>query len=297
MLSIRKRFCALFFLFCAAVLVLLLAFGLPNLQLKPGQLLAVPLLAEEGTDAPKALDGLLILIRGMLALLVLILPFFILVSLFTKEGRQKVLSTLILLAILFVLVNLIRPNSQAIQLPSEQAPFAPVLDTPAATLEEEPNPIQSTSPSPLPASPVIDLGILLGIGVLLAGGFALLIWRLVRDARPSTLDLLAEEARSALGALQAGSSAEDAIVRCYEQMCQAVLEQRDVERQSAMTPEEFIHVLTRIGLPAEPVVRLTHLFENVRYGGRQSTSLERADAIHCLTSIVEACQQTRIPQA
>jgi len=296
MLSSRNRTWAILFFACAAILLLVLAFSLPGLELNPGKEVIQPL-PEDGAGplVMDSTDNLLILVRGMLALLVILLPFIILINLFSREGRRRVLGPVIVLLILFILMNLIKDNSSAGLFQQAGMPSTPVATTSEFLPEESPVPVETALASTPLSSPALDLGILLGIGVLLAGGIALLVWRLAQASPPSTLEKLAEEAHAALGAIRAGDSTEDAILRCYEQMCQAVYEERAVERNTAMTPQEFIEILTRIGLPQDSVIRLTQLFEQVRYGSRQSTSLERADAIQCLTSIIHACKQTRTP--
>ena len=294
MLSSRNRTWAIVFLACAAILLLVLAFSLPGLELNPGKEVIQPL-PEDGAGplVMDLTDNLLILVRGMLALLVILLPFFILINLFSREGRRRVLGPMITLLMLFILMNLIKDNSNADLFQQTGMQATPVAATPEFLLEESPVPVETALASTPLSSPALDLGILLGIGAFLAGGIALLVWRLAQNTPATTLEKLAEEADAALGAIQAGDSTGDAILHCYEQMCQAVYEERAVERNTAMTPQEFIEILTRIGLPQGPVIRLTQLFEQVRYGSRQSTSLERADAIQCLTSIIQACKQTQ----
>jgi hypothetical protein len=62
----------------------------------------------------------------------------------------------------------------------------------------------------------------------------------------------------------------------------------DVHRQLGMTPSEFIERLEQIGLPSQPVRRLTALFEAVRYGAKQFTQVEVDEAVDCLRSIAQA---------
>ncbi len=56
-----------------------------------------------------------------------------------------------------------------------------------------------------------------------------------------------------------------------------------------MTPREFAERLQMTGLPAESVLRLTRLFESVRYGAHQSSQKEINEAVACLNSILSAC--------
>jgi hypothetical protein len=55
-----------------------------------------------------------------------------------------------------------------------------------------------------------------------------------------------------------------------------------------MTPREFEQYLSQSGLRDEHIQQLTHLFESVRYGARVPGQREEAEAITCLTAIVQA---------
>jgi hypothetical protein len=127
---------------------------------------------------------------------------------------------------------------------------------------------------------------------------AVLFWRINRwwmlrketsDAlRP--LDEIAGIARASLRQLSSGQgSAQDKIIQCYEDMSRVVGARRGLHREHAMTAAEFAIRLEKAGLPREPVNRLTHLFESVRYGARTSAQAEVDEAIACLTSILKYC--------
>lgn len=106
---------------------------------------------------------------------------------------------------------------------------------------------------------------------------------------PSTTDQLKADAEEALSDIQSGEDLRNVIVRCYTDMSQVLNEQRNIQRQQAMTPREFEHQLQGIGLPQNAVQRLTRLFEEVRYGNAEPGKEAEQEAIHCLTSIAEAC--------
>jgi hypothetical protein len=86
---------------------------------------------------------------------------------------------------------------------------------------------------------------------------------------------------------------EDAIIRAYRQMSRSVAEGRKLVRQQTMTPREFEEYLAAAGLPSAPVQVLTHLFEDVRYGGLVAGSAERQAAIDSLTAIAAACRKDK----
>lgn len=107
--------------------------------------------------------------------------------------------------------------------------------------------------------------------------------------RDTSLDDIAAAARQSLDELADGRDWEDAIVRCYARMSEAVSRRRGLHRDSAMTPDEFASHLTRSGLPSDSVRRLTRLFESVRYGTRSAGDRERDEASACLSDILRYC--------
>jgi hypothetical protein len=100
---------------------------------------------------------------------------------------------------------------------------------------------------------------------------------------------VAKIVRSSLRDLASGGNSTDVIIKCYERMSVVVDAERGLHRQPAMTPREFAERLEAAGLPREPVSRLTRLFEIARYGGRDSYSLEKKEAVSCLRLILEHC--------
>jgi hypothetical protein len=134
----------------------------------------------------------------------------------------------------------------------------------------------------------------LGI-VLLAAVFLWRVnrwWMLHKEAldAPPELDEIAGVARTSLRELSSGQgSAQDKIIQCYSDMSRVLVARRGLSRDYAMTPSEFVGRLEKAGLPRDPVSRLTHLFESVRYGARISAQGEIDEAIACLSSILKYC--------
>jgi hypothetical protein len=79
------------------------------------------------------------------------------------------------------------------------------------------------------------------------------------------------------------------IVNCYLRMSDVVADKRRLQREIAMTPQEFAVRLERAGLPGDPVRRLTGLFEMVRYGDRKSAPRDVTEAVNCLNAILRSC--------
>ena len=117
-----------------------------------------------------------------------------------------------------------------------------------------------------------------------------LVWRkLNTPAGSSSVKKLAEIAHSSLRDLSSGRDSTDVIMNCYYRMGDVVLEKKQINRNTSMTPSEFVLYLEQAGLPADAVQRLTRLFESARYGSRKLDSLAVNEAVTCLTTILRHC--------
>ncbi len=116
-------------------------------------------------------------------------------------------------------------------------------------------------------------------------------WFLWRKLRPQPLDLLAREAQTTIAELQMGRNFQNSIIECYANMCQVLHQERKLVRTQGMTPREFAARLEQFGVVGAQTQRLTNLFEQVRYGRHQPTDQDKADAIACLETIVQAAKR------
>ena len=106
------------------------------------------------------------------------------------------------------------------------------------------------------------------------------------------LDEIAHIARTSLNDLRSGRESSDVIINCYLRMSDVVADKRHLQREIAMTPQEFALRLERAGLPGDAVRRLTRLFEMVRYGDRKSAPKDITEAVSCLNTILHYCGET-----
>lgn len=106
------------------------------------------------------------------------------------------------------------------------------------------------------------------------------------------LDDIAHIARSSLSDLRSGRDSSDVIINCYLRMSDVIADKRHLQREIAMTPQEFAVRLERAGLPGDAVRRLTRLFELVRYGDRKSAAKDVNEAVTCLNTILHYCGET-----
>jgi hypothetical protein len=259
-------------------LTAVIAAGLPRLELKPG--LPFPSAANGngggGALAPvnEAASGTLpavYLVGVLLGLFILYLVYQLLHGTPWRELLQPAVFLVLLgVAIAGLLFSLLVASSQR-GLGSDEAylpaPVAPMLT------------------SPLGAPPP-------GLAWLIWGGLVLLTALLAaavarRTRRPPQPDRLAQEAEQALQALRDGLDLKSVIIRCYRQMSLALQQEQGLARDEAMTAREFERLLTRRGVPAEPVQQLTRLFEAVRYGQAPPSPADEQQAIECLTTILE----------
>jgi type II secretory pathway pseudopilin PulG len=285
-MSLAKRN-SLLWLTLTGLLILILAMSLPGLKLGPGQPFSLGEAQSEapgGSDAFPGGNALLFVFQGFIALSLILLPVYIIVSLLTREGRQRLLADVIVLTFFILLAEYLRNlphTTEAIQPAADTSEVLKQLQTSEATV--------SFSAAP-PAW--LTLAVLLIISVSLVAAAGGLIWfvRRRRTSRQSAWQELEQEAQQALEALQQGGDFNLTIMRCYQEMSRVVRAERGLAREAAMTPREFEDYLAGQGLPRAPINTLTRLFEQVRYGSIPAAAHDEALAVSCLTEIAEGCR-------
>ena len=209
-------------------------------------------------------------------------------ALLPPEMRKRLLWSVIRLALFtFLVIYVIRHREEFGLFGLDQ--FMPERSLPAPSPETIAPPTFTAPELPAMLTYFISVAVLLAVF-----GLLWFIGRKFTSSRASSrtddsLDDIAAAARQSLDEMSAGQDWEDAIIRCYARMSEAVSRRRGLRRESAMTADEFASHLTRSGLPAEPVRRLTRLFESVRYGARFAGERERDEASACLTDILRYC--------
>jgi hypothetical protein len=232
-------------------------------------------------------------LEKQVALLVLLFLFAILVaSLLSPEMRKRFLKQFFRLAVsaAFILYLLkLKPDLLQGLFPNLALGFG-----------QSASPIEGTTPpvfEPPQISGWVSFFITFGV-VLLLAAFAWRInrWWMFRKETSEThspLNEIAGIAQASLRELSSGQgSTQDKIIQCYKDMSTVLSARRGLFRDYAMTPSEFAERLEKAGLPPEPVNRLTHLFETVRYGARISAQSDVDEAISCLSSILKYCGET-----
>jgi len=267
-----------------------LAAVLPRLELQPGVLFRF---AEEEQAAPElqllneanAVQRGVIVLRGIVAVIVIIYPIYIIISMLSKEGRRRLFRDLSRLAVLILFLVWFSDQGaefmKGLQPGEELLLGQPVEFTPQATLVAfEPTPGDTAAKTIL---------IMMALG--LAASTAAFAWWWFQPSHrkvyptPTPHEQLAEQAGQAVKAIESGEQLSNVILRCYYQMERILDEGRGLQRPQQDTPAEFATALIDQGLPEMPVRQLTRLFEAARYGSLEMNAESQQSAVKCLTAI------------
>ncbi len=287
----RNQIITLALLSATVLLVSLLATAVGNLRLLPGEAFALPRPPNVQMFSSGSVESelLVLLFRILLALSVIALPIYIIISILSKKGRRRLLMNLIVIVILFLLmngVNNLNPQPQEMEQQGNMRMEMPQLGEIAPA-----RPLPEFTADP---SDTTVLAVTIAISLLVAGLAAAAIWYYVTHReKPSAMLALADEARQAINTIQAGGPLEETIVRCYREMCSVLQKERNIERGTAMTPSEFEQVLAEKGFPQQAVHQLTRLFEDIRYGSKRAGAREEQIAVDSLSAIAAFCAPKR----
>jgi hypothetical protein len=271
-----------------------LAGGLSTFTLQPGKVFQQPTYeapeqtAPVLTDTPSS-DTFNTLLRGILAVLLVVLPLSVILAMFSKEGRKRLLTNALMIVMVLIVLSRVQEAQQQAR-EASQAEVGIGNQLPAVMGE----------PLPPPPPPPSEEFVLVASLVIVVIGLILVVWlgrRWLFPPQSSALIQIAEEADRARDELAGGGALEDVVIRSYRQMTKIVAEARELRRSPSATPREFEDTLAGAGLPLGPLDDLTKLFEQVRYGGLVAGPAERQIAINSLTAIAAACreEQRKIP--
>ncbi|HVU14572.1 MAG TPA: DUF4129 domain-containing protein [Phototrophicaceae bacterium] len=281
----KSRRSALILLSGAALLILLLAMSLPRQVLFQGQPFSLDEAQPNTAAAAPALsnDDLFdTLFRGGMALVLVLVPVYIVYSLLTPNGRRRLIGNVILIIILLLIAQYIQDHPPP---PNQQTTEAALGAQPPPESNGIPPSVFPTEPPPWLTVAVIAVFAAAVIAVIL-----LIFWLRNRNQPKADLTMIAlvEAAQSTIESIQAGGDLKYTVIRCYQEMMRVVREQRGIAREDTMTVREFEDELISRGLPSEAIRTLTRLFEQVRYGSLPTTDADEAVALGALTDIVNA---------
>ncbi len=282
----------------AVVAMLLLAAGLSGLKLQRGRSLEFWLSLLLGdmdqidyvdyapVSGEKLVSFVRILMAGILVLLPLAIIAFILYPDVRKRVLREFLRVLAFVAIFYLVsqMGILEGMQEFPETMEEVLSPEPVGEAPAGFSEESVPEFMASSPSWFVWAASFVLALVV-VALLLWVG-----WSFMRrfSQKQEPMAEIAQEAQSALDALQSGADFRNTIIRCYHEMGEALKVERGIQRGYAMTPREFERRLTDRGLPVAPVNQLTRLFEAVRYGTLAPGEQEEDQAIASLRAIVAA---------
>lgn len=274
------------------LLMVILAISLPDLQMQMGGDLYARQDADQNEDFTSAesdYTAFEIFMRVFSTIVIILLLIYIVSSLFSKEGRKRLLGSvavfLLLALMMLIFSNVLSPMEQMEELPAPLAAEQKPIET-----EEATGTIVEFDPEP--KSWLLVVMIVAG-AVLLAVIVFSFVNKFPGQSAPGTsqYEEFAEKAQSALEDIESDKiNFDDIIIRCYAEMSYALQTQTGIQRSEAMTTFEFEQELIKSGFPAQPVQQLTRLFEQVRYGHQQSGETEKHIAVKSLGEIVEFCK-------
>lgn len=279
----RRKIGLVLLLTGAILAMVLLASGLSSMSLDPGQLrMPGRPVVSGGRPLTRGFTISPDVWRVVRIAILIMMPIALVYAIVNPEVRKRAIINALTMAAVGLLFYFWFRNralrelvQEASEMAAPQSPSAPA--TPLTPGEFVQNP-------PEWLAFAITVAIVLA---LLAAGWAL--WRLLRG-QPGEAELIAAQARRAVDDIRAGASFRDVVLRCYADMHRVLSAERGIQRHEAMTAREFQQRLLAAGLPEEPVVRLTHLFEAVRYGAHAPDPQEEQAAIDALTAIAQAVQ-------
>ncbi len=271
--------------FLGAVVVLLLgllASGVASIQWRGARGTAGPDLSSAppmspSPPAPESLQRLvLIFLYVMLGFGVLCLVIALAVPDLRRTVLRYLLASVLIAALLLYLYNRTQLEVEAVQ-PEDQGTGVAV---PA------PPPLPAKENAPEPPTPPDWAVYVTALG--LAGGALFLGWRLwLRRIRSRQVWELREAVHEAVTSLEQGAPWADVVIQCWDKMIRILSRRVKGIDAPQMTPREAALHLRALGFTEEAIAKLTALFEEVRYGRKESEP-RRAEALAALSAVEQA---------
>lgn len=259
-----------------------LAIGVGDLELKPGQPIALDSL--DGSPGfglisqIRVSSALMDFLGGILRAGVLVLlPVAIIYTIRSRSARKQVLLQLFYLLLFSAALLSISRNFGPQQLRE------PNLSPPPVSFSGSPPEVAANLPDP-------PGWLINAVSALGASAVALLVYQLYQRTReqPPTPSSVAAGARQALNDIEAGDRLENVVLRAYYQLCVSSWRRRGVSRAQHQTAREYRGDLRSAGIPAESLDRLTALFEKARYGSSALDAEDERKAIDALRAILRS---------
>lgn len=200
----------------------------------------------------------------------------VLALLFSRNFRRHALYLLItVLTMIFAwyLLSRLTPTPPP-KLPEEGAGLAGPTREGEGVSREIPTPPNWAIPL---AALVMGLGLALFLGPRLASSLA-------RAKKRRAIQTVAKEA---VQELVRGLPVSDVVLRAWLRMVEILSVRSGFRDQPHLTPREFAENMVKLGFSHEAIIVLTRLFEEVRYGGKESET-RRDEALAALAALEKA---------
>ena len=214
----------------------------------------------------------------LLASVAITVVVFVLVPEYRKQIIRFLLSSAVLVLIVYLIVSSLA-NSR-LEPPEREAPLT------GQSGPGEAIPQEVEGPPSAPDWLVYLVGVAAG-GLLAWWGVRLLTGRVTLSRRRRLGEELARAAGEAAAELRAGAPVADVVARCWLRMVEILSRRAGVRDAPHLTPEELAQELSRRGFSHQAILLLTRLFEEVRYGHKDSQS-RREEALDALAAIERA---------
>jgi lysylphosphatidylglycerol synthetase-like protein (DUF2156 family) len=270
---------SLIFLGLTLLAVILIAVGLPGLELLPG----VPLPDWEAGSAAVPLGSnplprlsvntfAMAVLGFFLGSTLLYLGYRLIQGASWKQMFSSFRFAAVLVLVVSVVIFLLFAVGRVHLTPADAA-----LEIPQVALPRNGPPLGSLS------SLLIWLA-WVGLALVIA---LLVVWIVLwQSRRRRNSDPLSAQVERALQALKSGESFKNVIVRCYTELSLVLQREQGLGLEETMTAQEFKRLLEARGIPHTPIDQLTRLFEAARYGYRPPTAADEQAAYDSLNSIV-----------
>jgi len=222
---------------------------------------------------------------------VIVIVFFVLLgarvvlALVSRRGSRVLLRRVGVLALATLLMLLLLTVYRSPHPPAEEeAAEEEVAGDVAAPSLSTPSQGEAREGSEPPRAP--GWAVYLAAGIVGAGLAWWLVRRFTRRA-PTQAEEIRDAVASASADLARGLPVSDVVIRCWLRMVEVLSRHATGADAPAVTPREFADRLVRLGFREEAVRVLTGLFEEVRYGHKESEP-RRAEAVAALAAIERA---------
>jgi len=272
--------------------VLTLSASLPNLQFIPGKPFSLEqqiILQPSFGEAPPIFQYLIVFMRALIAIGIILLPFYILYLIISPKARKRFLRDMVMVASYVLMFYFIQRIMQSIANNNENPSSQSGIRQPGQLLTGPLVRFEGTAPG------WFTIVISLIFCALILGIVSFIIWMIWRTTRPETSPIkkqIAQQAQISLDAIRAGRDFKNIIIQCYMEMSRILYLERGIYRSDVMTPREFEKTLDQIGIPHDSIHQLTLLFEDVRYGNIIPGQVEEKRALDSLSAIVQATRSS-----